>query len=121
MTSDENVWSGLVGGLPYALVRTGFDQMAFQRFMAARTMKDAKRIVLASAVSVILFFVIIDVAAVALIYWYRDCDPLQSEATMEQTDSTSSRDQNLPEQRGEPSCSAIAVRLPQYWDQHPSA
>ncbi|KAL1429169.1 hypothetical protein MTO96_016613 [Rhipicephalus appendiculatus] len=40
---------------------------------------------------------------------------------MEQTDSTSSRDQNLPEQRGEPSCSAITVRLPQYWDQHPSA
>ncbi|XP_037521187.1 uncharacterized protein LOC119397976 [Rhipicephalus sanguineus] len=40
---------------------------------------------------------------------------------MEQTDGTSSRDQNLPEQRGEPSCSAIAVRLPQYWDQHPSA
>lgn len=40
---------------------------------------------------------------------------------MERTDSTSSRDQNLPEQRGEPSCSAIAVRLPQYWDQHPSA
>ncbi|KAL1448352.1 hypothetical protein MTO96_028231 [Rhipicephalus appendiculatus] len=80
MTSDENVWSGLVGGLPYALVRTGFDQMAFQRFMAAKTIKDATRIVVAGAVSVILFFVIIDLAALALIYWYRDCDPLQAGA-----------------------------------------
>ncbi|XP_049273351.1 putative sodium-dependent multivitamin transporter [Rhipicephalus sanguineus] len=80
LTSDENVWSGLVGGIPYALVRTGFDQMAFQRFMAARTMKDAKRIVVASAVSVIVFFVIIDLAALSLIFWYRDCDPLQSGA-----------------------------------------
>ncbi|XP_049272072.1 uncharacterized protein LOC125758676 [Rhipicephalus sanguineus] len=40
---------------------------------------------------------------------------------MEQTDGTSSQDQNLPEQCGEPSCSAIAVRLSQYWDHHPSA
>lgn len=78
LTTDENVWSGLVGGLPYALVRTGFDQMAFQRFMAARNLKDAKRIVVASAFFVIIFFVIIDLAALLLIYWYRDCDPLLS-------------------------------------------
>ncbi|XP_075726268.1 sodium-coupled monocarboxylate transporter 2-like [Rhipicephalus microplus] len=80
LTSDENIWSGLFGGLPYALVRTGFDQMAFQRFMAARTMKDAKKIVVASAFAVIIFFVIIDLAALSLIYWYKDCDPLLSGA-----------------------------------------
>ncbi|XP_075559932.1 sodium-coupled monocarboxylate transporter 1-like [Dermacentor variabilis] len=80
LTTDENVWSSLVGGLPYALVRTGFDQMAFQRFMAARTLKDAKRIVVASAVLVIIFFIIVEVAALSLIYWYRDCDPLLSGA-----------------------------------------
>ncbi|KAL1466665.1 hypothetical protein MTO96_042579 [Rhipicephalus appendiculatus] len=40
---------------------------------------------------------------------------------MEQTYSTSSRDENFPEQRGEPSCSTITLRIAQYWDQHPSA
>ncbi|XP_075556627.1 uncharacterized protein LOC142588691 [Dermacentor variabilis] len=40
---------------------------------------------------------------------------------MDQTNATRAQGQNLSEERGEPSCSAIAVRLPQYCDQHPSA
>ncbi|XP_037573022.2 uncharacterized protein LOC119455671 [Dermacentor silvarum] len=40
---------------------------------------------------------------------------------MDQTNAKRAQGQNPFEERGEPSCSAIAVRLPQYWDQHPSA
>nr|XP_050033488.1 uncharacterized protein LOC126530085 [Dermacentor andersoni] len=40
---------------------------------------------------------------------------------MDQTNATRAQGQNPSEEHGEPSCSAIAVRLPQYWDQHPSA
>ncbi|XP_072142010.1 uncharacterized protein [Dermacentor andersoni] len=43
------------------------------------------------------------------------------ETTTDQTNATRAQGQNPSEERGEPSCSAIAVRLPQYWDQHPSA
>ncbi|XP_054929044.1 uncharacterized protein [Dermacentor andersoni] len=39
---------------------------------------------------------------------------------MDQTNATRAQGQNSSEERGEPSCSAIAVCLPQYWDQHPS-
>ncbi|XP_077489532.1 putative sodium-dependent multivitamin transporter isoform X1 [Amblyomma americanum] len=77
-TTDENVWSSLVGGLSYIVVRTGFDQMAVQRFIAARTLQEAKRIAAAGAVFVVSFFVFGEVAALFLIYWYRDCDPVLS-------------------------------------------
>ncbi|XP_037557610.2 uncharacterized protein LOC119434541 [Dermacentor silvarum] len=40
---------------------------------------------------------------------------------MDQTNATRAQGQNPSDERGEPSCLAIAVRLPQYWDQHPSA
>lgn len=43
LTLDENIWSCFIGGLPYIFVRVGFDQMVVQRFMAARTVQDAKR------------------------------------------------------------------------------
>ncbi|XP_075529978.1 uncharacterized protein LOC142563310 [Dermacentor variabilis] len=76
LTSDENVWSGLAGAVPFSLVRTGFDQMAVQRFMAARTLRDAKRIALAGPLFVLLFFFVADCAGIAIIYWFRDCDPL---------------------------------------------
>ncbi|XP_075724455.1 sodium-coupled monocarboxylate transporter 1-like isoform X3 [Rhipicephalus microplus] len=42
LTSEENFWSCLAGTLPYSFVRTGFDQMAVQRFIAARTLQQAK-------------------------------------------------------------------------------
>nr|XP_054933939.1 putative sodium-dependent multivitamin transporter [Dermacentor andersoni] len=76
LTSDENVWSGLAGAVPFSLVRTGFDQMAVQRFMAARTLRDAKRIAVAGPLFVLLFFFVADCAGIAIIYWFRDCDPL---------------------------------------------
>ncbi|KAL3199993.1 hypothetical protein MRX96_013385 [Rhipicephalus microplus] len=47
ITNDENLWSGFAGALPFGFVRTGFDQMVVQRFMAARTIRQAKVIALA--------------------------------------------------------------------------
>ncbi|XP_075532308.1 sodium/iodide cotransporter-like isoform X1 [Dermacentor variabilis] len=76
ITTDENFWSGMAGALPFCLVRTGLDQMAVQRFMAARTLRDAKRIALAGPLLVLLFFVLGECTAIAIMYWFRDCDPL---------------------------------------------
>lgn len=42
ITSDDNFWSCLIGGLPYILVRMGFDQMVVQRYMAASNVRAAK-------------------------------------------------------------------------------
>ncbi|XP_077491140.1 sodium-coupled monocarboxylate transporter 2-like [Amblyomma americanum] len=76
LANEENVWSILAGALPFILVRTGFDQMAVQRFIAARTVRQAKWISVAGASS-FAFFILLDAfGALALIYWYRDCDPL---------------------------------------------
>ncbi|XP_075725211.1 putative sodium-dependent multivitamin transporter [Rhipicephalus microplus] len=80
LTLDENIWSCFIGGLPYIFVRVGFDQMVVQRFMAARSEHDAKRIAVVSSVFVVFFFFIIGVAGGTIIYWYRDCDPLLSGA-----------------------------------------
>ncbi|XP_070379544.1 sodium/iodide cotransporter-like isoform X1 [Dermacentor albipictus] len=76
LTSDENVWTALAGALPYSLARTGFDQMAVQRFMAARTLREAKRIVITGALFVLSFFALAAFGALAIVYWYRDCDPV---------------------------------------------
>ncbi|KAL1418003.1 hypothetical protein MTO96_005989 [Rhipicephalus appendiculatus] len=76
ITTDENLWSGLAGALPFSLVRTGLDQMAVQRFMAARTLRDAKRIALAGPLLVLFFFFLGECTAVAIMYWFRDCDPV---------------------------------------------
>ncbi|XP_077560602.1 sodium-coupled monocarboxylate transporter 2-like isoform X3 [Haemaphysalis longicornis] len=80
LTSDENVWSSLLAAVPLMLVRTGLDQMAVQRFMAAKSLAQAKRIAIAGGILVVLFFFLVAVAAVFVIYWYRDCDPLLSGA-----------------------------------------
>ncbi|XP_077490846.1 putative sodium-dependent multivitamin transporter isoform X1 [Amblyomma americanum] len=80
ITLDENIWSCLIGGLPYIFVRVGFDQMVVQRFMAARSLRDAKRIAVVSAAFVVFFFFLVGVAGGTIIYWYRDCDPILSGA-----------------------------------------
>ncbi|KAL3211385.1 hypothetical protein MRX96_052054 [Rhipicephalus microplus] len=75
ITSDDNFWSCLIGGLPYIMVRMGFDQMVVQRYMAARNLRSAKTIAITGAAFVLFFFLLIAIAAVYLIQWYRDCDP----------------------------------------------
>ncbi|XP_077528024.1 sodium-coupled monocarboxylate transporter 1-like [Haemaphysalis longicornis] len=77
ITSDENFWSGVVAAIPFVFVRMAFDQMAVQRSMAAKTLKDAKRIAIAGPTFIVFFFVIILASGMAIIYWYRDCDPVR--------------------------------------------
>ncbi|XP_075727804.1 sodium-coupled monocarboxylate transporter 1 [Rhipicephalus microplus] len=76
ITNDENLWSGFAGALPFGFVRTGFDQMVVQRFMAARTIRQAKVIALAGPIFVLVYFIIGELTGVSIIYWFRDCDPV---------------------------------------------
>ncbi|XP_049273429.1 sodium/iodide cotransporter-like [Rhipicephalus sanguineus] len=75
ITSDDTFWGCLIGGLPYIMVRLGFDQMVVQRYMAARNLRAAKIIAVAGAAFVAFFFLLVSIGAVYIIYWYRDCDP----------------------------------------------
>ncbi|KAL3223423.1 hypothetical protein MRX96_027594 [Rhipicephalus microplus] len=47
----------------FSFVRTGFDQMAVQRFIAARTLQQAKRMAITGAVFVVIFLVMAAVGA----------------------------------------------------------
>ncbi|XP_077489859.1 putative sodium-dependent multivitamin transporter isoform X2 [Amblyomma americanum] len=76
VSTDENILSAVIAALPYVLVRMGVDQMAVQRYMAARSLRDARRIVVGGVLSVVAFFIIVAVSSAAIIYWYRDCDPV---------------------------------------------
>ncbi|KAL1474487.1 hypothetical protein MTO96_037934 [Rhipicephalus appendiculatus] len=77
-TTDENMWSGLAGALPFSLVRTVFDQMAVQRFMAAKTLRQAQGISVVGPLFVLCFFTLGAMTGIAVIYWYRDCNPVLS-------------------------------------------
>ncbi|KAL1479111.1 hypothetical protein MTO96_052134 [Rhipicephalus appendiculatus] len=54
--------------------------MAVQRFMAAKTLREAQRIAVAGPVFVMCFFSLGAMTGIAVIYWYRDCDPVLSGA-----------------------------------------
>lgn len=75
-TSDENFWSCFLGLLIHNLLRTGIDQSVVQRYMASRSLKDAKRTMCIGVFLNTFYMTIIGLMAMALIYWYRDCDPV---------------------------------------------
>ncbi|XP_077489664.1 sodium-coupled monocarboxylate transporter 2-like [Amblyomma americanum] len=75
-TSDENFWSCFLGLLVHNLLRTGMDQSVVQRYMASRTLKEAKRTMCIGVFLNIVYMTVIGLMAMALVYWYRDCDPL---------------------------------------------
>ncbi|KAH7977649.1 hypothetical protein HPB49_003122 [Dermacentor silvarum] len=52
------------------------DQSVVQRYMASRTLREAKRTMCIGVFLNIIYMFIIGVMAMALIYWYRDCDPV---------------------------------------------
>ncbi|KAH7966520.1 hypothetical protein HPB49_017174 [Dermacentor silvarum] len=80
LTKDENVWSCAVGLLAGHAYRMGMDQMVVQRYASAKSLREAQRTAfLGSALLVISTFLLAAVA-MALVYWYRDCDPLLSGA-----------------------------------------
>ncbi|KAK8757401.1 hypothetical protein V5799_004963 [Amblyomma americanum] len=73
---DETVWAHAVGTVPFHLVRDGIDQMVVQRFLAARNVRSARRVVWAGAAMTMFFIATISLMALALTYWYHDCDPM---------------------------------------------
>ncbi|KAM7304175.1 sodium-coupled monocarboxylate transporter 2 [Ixodes scapularis] len=75
-TKDENVWACLVGLLGVHIYVMGLEQMTVQRYAAARSLKDAKRVALTAALVTSVFHLLRAITAFALIYWYRNCDPL---------------------------------------------
>ncbi|XP_054919346.2 sodium-dependent multivitamin transporter-like isoform X2 [Dermacentor andersoni] len=89
LTKEENVWSCLVGGLASFLYRLGFDQMVLQRYLASRNLSAAQRTAIVGVCFSGLYYLVLMAGAAALIYRFRDCDPMLSK-------STSTLDQVLP-------------------------
>lgn len=77
-TTDENVWACSVGLLSGHIYRMGMDQMVVQRYAAARSLPEAQRTVMAGSVLLVVSTTFLGVVAMALVYWYRDCDPILS-------------------------------------------
>ncbi|XP_077550040.1 sodium-coupled monocarboxylate transporter 2-like isoform X1 [Haemaphysalis longicornis] len=78
VTNDETVWSVLFAAFPYHLMRLGLDQMITQRFLAARSLRDARLIALGSVTLFSIFYLLVGFTALAILYWFRDCDPVIS-------------------------------------------
>ncbi|XP_077506143.1 sodium-coupled monocarboxylate transporter 1-like [Amblyomma americanum] len=79
-TKDENVWACLIGLSTMYVYRGGADQMIVQRFLASRNLKEAQRTAKVGTMLVLIYYGIASSLGVALIYWFRDCDPLLSGA-----------------------------------------
>ncbi|XP_077540635.1 sodium-coupled monocarboxylate transporter 2-like isoform X3 [Haemaphysalis longicornis] len=79
-TKDENVWACMVGLFVHGLFRSGMDQVVVQRYLAARKLKEAQSISYIGITLNTIYNLIMAGMAVALVYWYRDCDPLLSGA-----------------------------------------
>ncbi|CAN7937029.1 unnamed protein product, partial [Ixodes hexagonus] len=75
-TRDENVWSCLVGLSAMALYSSSIGPAIVQRYLAARTLKDAQRTACLGVLLSVTFSCIQISMTLVLIFWYRDCDPL---------------------------------------------
>ncbi|XP_077499999.1 sodium-coupled monocarboxylate transporter 2-like [Amblyomma americanum] len=80
VTTDETVWAASFAAFPYQLLRLGLDQMITQRFLAARSLRAARIVTFAGAGLLSLFYGLGGLTALAIVYWYRDCDPVLSGA-----------------------------------------
>ncbi|XP_040074488.1 sodium-coupled monocarboxylate transporter 1 [Ixodes scapularis] len=80
LTNDENVWANMIGLIAAHIYRMGMDQMVIQRYAAARSVADAQRTVLISTLLLVTTSFFLASVAMALVFWYRDCDPLLSGA-----------------------------------------
>ncbi|KAM7305005.1 putative sodium-dependent multivitamin transporter [Ixodes scapularis] len=78
LTKEENVWAFLFGMMTMMLTRTGMDQMMVQRFLAARTLVEAQMVAIVGILLVIFGYTVLCFMGLALIFWYRDCDPVES-------------------------------------------
>ncbi|XP_077541844.1 sodium-coupled monocarboxylate transporter 1-like isoform X3 [Haemaphysalis longicornis] len=75
LTSDENVWSCLWGTSATALYRLCFDQVVVQRQLACKTLREAKRTVVAGTAILLAVYILTLSVGFALIIWFRGCDP----------------------------------------------
>lgn len=78
LTHDENIWAALLGSATFCLYRVGLDQVVTQRFLASRTLSEAKRTVLSGTLLLVAVYCVQISMVLALIFWYRGCDPLLS-------------------------------------------
>ncbi|XP_049514721.1 putative sodium-dependent multivitamin transporter isoform X1 [Dermacentor silvarum] len=76
ITTDETVWAAAIGALPLHLVRLGLDQMITQRFLAAKSLRDAKAVAFCCIGILSFFYALNGITALAIIFWFRDCDPV---------------------------------------------
>ncbi|XP_065287789.1 putative sodium-dependent multivitamin transporter isoform X2 [Dermacentor albipictus] len=58
------------------MYRAGLDQVMVQRYLASRTLRDAKRTAWWGTLLIIAYFIITAGLGLIMAYWYRDCDPL---------------------------------------------
>ncbi|EEC01087.1 sodium/solute symporter, putative, partial [Ixodes scapularis] len=73
-----NIWSCLIGALSLHVYRSGMDQMVVQRYLASRTLEEAKWTARVGMTLFSLFHLSLTGMGMLLIYWFRDCDPLLS-------------------------------------------
>ncbi|XP_070381464.1 sodium-coupled monocarboxylate transporter 2-like isoform X2 [Dermacentor albipictus] len=78
LTTDETVWAASVAAFPYQLLRLGLDQMITQRFLAARSLPEARMVTFIGAGLLSFFYAIGGLTALTLVFWFRDCDPVLS-------------------------------------------
>uniref|UniRef100_A0A4D5RR22 Putative iodide/myo-inositol/multivitamin symporter n=1 Tax=Ixodes scapularis TaxID=6945 RepID=A0A4D5RR22_IXOSC len=78
ITNDENVWACIFGLSITFLYRQGVDQMVVQRYFEAKTLKDAQKIAWMAIALNIFYTLCMSGMAIALVYWFSDCDPLHS-------------------------------------------
>ncbi len=73
------LWSGLVGGIVLTLGTHGTDQMMVQRYLCARSQRDASRALVTSGLVVLVQFTMFLALGVALALFYRQVQPQQFE------------------------------------------
>ncbi|XP_070381957.1 sodium/iodide cotransporter-like isoform X2 [Dermacentor albipictus] len=78
ITTDETVWAASLAAFPFHLMRLGLDQMITQRFLAARSLRDARVVAFAGVGLLSFFYILHGLTALAMVYWFRDCDPVLS-------------------------------------------
>nr|WP_236649113.1 sodium:solute symporter [Rhodopirellula sp. SM50] len=74
-TETYTFWSGLIGGAVLTLGTHGTDQMFVQRYLCARSSRDAQRAVIASGVVVFAQFALFLLLGVALAAYYTAVEP----------------------------------------------
>jgi len=74
-TESYTFWSGLLGGAVLTLGTHGTDQMIVQRYLSARSARDAQRAVIASGFVVLAQFALFLLLGVVLAYFYTTIHP----------------------------------------------